>query len=121
MSRILVVDDEESVRYSFKRAFGSIYDIMTAETGEEALRKIESKHFDAALVDVKLPGMDGTSVLARINQVASKMVKIVITGFPTEENGAESLDHGAVAYLVKPVRPEKLLRIIKEELEKRKR
>lgn len=118
---IIIVDDDKSILRLFSRILQKNgYEVDSAETGEEAVQKIESRHFDAALVDIKLPGIEGTSVLARINQIAPKMVKIVITGFPTEENGAESLDFGAAAYLVKPVDTEELLRIIKEELEKRK-
>jgi len=114
--KILVVDDEES----FRRAFTGIlenagYLVETAGTGQEALEKAQAKRFDVAVIDIRLPDMDGTDLLLRLPR-NSGMVKIIITGFSTVENGVKAADCGADDYLVKPIEPRELLSAIKERL-----
>ena len=114
---ILVVDDDKSILRTFTRILQKNgYKIDTAETGKEAMEKAENKHYDLALVDIRLPDMDGTELLAKIKRQLQKTVKIMITGFPSLESGVKALDEGADAYLVKPVKPEDLLMLIKEKL-----
>lgn len=114
---ILIVDDDKSILRVFARILQKQgYETDVAETGEEALRKISSRPFDLALIDVKLPDVDGVELLKRINTINSNMKKIIITGFASIENGIKALDNGSDAYLVKPVKPEELIRIIKEKL-----
>jgi DNA-binding response OmpR family regulator len=60
--------------------------------------------------------MDGTDLLPKMQKTMRETVKIMITGFPSLENGVKALDEGADAYLVKPVKPEELLTLIKEKL-----
>jgi two-component system response regulator RegA len=71
-----------------------------------------------ALLDIKLPDMEGTKLLVTMHENLPKMVKIMITGYPSVENAVEALNRGADAYIVKPVKPEKLLALIEEKLEK---
>jgi len=114
---ILVVDDDKSILRTFTRILQKNgYKIDTAETGKEAMEKAENKHYDLALVDIRLPDMDGTELLAKIKRQLQNTVKIMITGFPSLESGVKALDEGADAYLVKPVKPEDLLMLIKEKL-----
>ena len=70
-----------------------------------------------ALLDIKLPDMEGTQLLAKLHENTPKMVKIMVTGYPSLENAMEALNQGADAYVTKPVKPEKLLALIKEKLE----
>lgn len=117
---ILVVDDDKSILRTFTRILQkSGYNIETAETGKEAIEKTENHHYDLALVDIRLPDMDGTDLLAKLKKQLQHTVKIMITGFPSLETGVKALDEGADAYLVKPVKPQELLILLEEKLKNR--
>lgn len=114
---ILIVDDDKSILRTFTRILQKNgYKIETAETGKEAIEKVMDEHYDLALLDIRLPDMDGTELLAKIKEQMLNTIKIMITGFPSLESGVKALDEGADAYLVKPVKPEDLLMLIKEKL-----
>jgi DNA-binding response OmpR family regulator len=114
---ILVVDDDKSILRTFTRMLQKNgYEIDSAETGKEAIEKANCRQYDLALVDIRLPDMDGTDLLAQIKNQLQNTIKIMITGFPSIESGAKALDEGADAYLVKPVKPEELLMLIEEKL-----
>ena len=114
---ILVVDDDKSILRTFTRILQKNgYEIDVAETGMEAMEKADTQHYDLALVDIRLPDMDGTDLLVRIKKQLKNTIKIMITGFPSLESGVKALDEGAEAYLVKPVKPEELLMLIREKL-----
>jgi DNA-binding NtrC family response regulator len=116
---ILIIDDDKSILNIFTRILQKQgYSVDTAETGQEALEKLQANSYDLALVDVKLPDTNGTDLLARINQTHPNMTKIAITGFPSLEDATKVIDRGAAAYLVKPVKPEELVSIIAEKLKK---
>jgi DNA-binding response OmpR family regulator len=115
--RILIVDDDTSILRVFKTLLEKAgYVVETAETGKEALSHLKSAKFDLCLVDVKLPDMDGTELLLEIAETP-ETVKIIITGFSTEKVGIKAADYGADDFLVKPVRAEELLAIIRQRLE----
>jgi len=115
--RILVVDDDKSILRTFTRILQKNgYEIDVAETGREAIEKTETNCYALALIDIRLPDMDGTDLLAKMQKNMRDGVKIMITGFPSLENGVKALDEGADAYLVKPVKPEELLMLIEEKL-----
>jgi DNA-binding response OmpR family regulator len=114
---VLVIDDDKSILRTFTRILQkSGYDVEVAETGKEAIEKAENRQFDLALVDIRLPDMDGTELLAILKKQLSKTVKVMITGFPSLETGVKALDEGADAYLVKPVKPQELLVLLEEKL-----
>jgi len=116
---ILIIDDDKSILNIFTRILQKQgYHTDTAETGQEALEKLEANSYDLALIDVKLPDTNGTDLLARINQTHPNMIKIAITGFPSLEDASKVIDRGAAAYLVKPVKSEELVSIIAEKLKK---
>lgn len=115
--KILVVDDDKSILRIFTRILQKDgYEVDIAETGKEAIEKAETGRYNATLVDVRLPDMDGTDLLPKMQKTMRDAVKIMITGFPSLENGVKALDEGADAYIVKPVKPEELLMLIKEKL-----
>jgi DNA-binding response OmpR family regulator len=117
---ILVVDDDKSILRTFTRILQkSGYEIDVAETGREAMDKAENQHYDLVLVDIRLPDMDGTDLLAKLKKQLQDTVKIMITGFPSLETGVKALDEGADAYLVKPVKPQELLLLLEEKLKNR--
>jgi len=117
---VLFVDDDKSILRAFTRIFQKKgYCIDVAETGKEAIEKIENNRFDVVLLDVRLPDCDGADLLPKIQKNMPDALKILITGFPSMENGAKALYGGADAYLVKPVIPDELLSIIEDKLTKR--
>ena len=117
--KILIVEDDENIRETIKSILQqSGYDTEAVETGTEAEQKIKDKVYNLALFDIKLPDMEGTQLLAKVHETAPKMVKIMVTGYPSLENTMEALNQGADAYVTKPVKPAKLLALIEEKLEK---
>jgi DNA-binding response OmpR family regulator len=116
-SRILVIDDDKSILRTFTRILQKNgFEIDVAETGNEAIEKSKKQRYDLALIDIRLPDMDGTDVLVKMQKTMENAVKIMITGFPSLETGVKALDEGADAYLVKPVKPEELIALIEEKL-----
>ncbi|MFB3888143.1 MAG: response regulator [Candidatus Bathyarchaeia archaeon] len=114
--QILVIDDDKSILRTFTRILQKNgYEIDVAETGKEGLEKAKKKAYDLALIDIRLPDMDGTDLLVKLQKIMKNAVKIMITGFPSLETGVKALDEGADAYLVKPVKPEELLSLIEEK------
>jgi DNA-binding response OmpR family regulator len=114
--RVIVVDDDKSILRTFTRILQkSGYDIDVAETAKEAIDKSRAKSYDLALIDIRLPDMDGTDLLVKMQKTMHNSIKIMITGFPSLETGVKALDEGADAYLVKPVKPEELLSLIEEK------
>ncbi len=114
--QIIVIDDDKSILRTFTRILQKCgYEIDVAETGKEAIEKSKKKRYDLALIDIRLPDMDGTDLLVKTQQTMHGAIKIMITGFPSLETGVKALDEGADAYLVKPVKPEELLALIEEK------
>jgi DNA-binding NtrC family response regulator len=117
---ILVVDDEAEVRKTLSSIlFEEGYLVETVENGKQAIRASEKAHFDVALIDIKLPDMNGTELLHRLEEKQSHMVKIIITGFPTLENAMKTVNEGADGYILKPFDVQKLLEMIKKHLTKK--
>ena len=104
MIKILIVDDEESVRNrlsSFLNKEG--YQAYTAENGLVGLEIIEREKPDIALVDIKMPGIDGIETLKKIKKNNAKTEVIIITGYGRTQTAIEALQHGAFGYLKKPL------------------
>ena len=118
-ARILVVDDEESIRKVLKTVLEEEgYVVNTAENGKEAIRKSNVKFYNLALIDIRLPDIDGTKLLTAMKETTPKMVKIIVTGYPTLQNAVEAVNMGADAYVLKPFKMENVLNTIKEQLKK---
>ena len=115
---ILIVEDDPNIRETLSTILQQKgYNTDTAKNGKEAIQKSKAKFFNMALLDIKLPDMEGTKLLTTMHENLPKTVKIMITGYPSLENAVEALNLGADAYIIKPVKPEKLLALIKEKLE----
>ena len=113
--RILVIDDDVNILRGFKNILEKEgYIVETADTGKDALKKIKKAKFSIYLIDVKLPDMDGIELLKIAND--PKTVKIVVTGFSTNEVGKKAADYGADDFLVKPVKAEELIATVREKL-----
>ncbi len=119
--RILIVEDDENIRETMKNILEQNgYKTDTAKTGREGEHKAKKKFYNLALLDIKLPDMEGTQLLVKLQEKTPKMVKIMVTGYPSLENAMEALNQGADAYVTKPVKPAKLLDLIKEKLEEQR-
>ena len=114
--RILVVDDDVDILRVFRKILEKEgFTVETAETGKDALKKIKKAKFNLCIVDVKLPDMDGTELLLKIPNDPKK-IKIIVTGFFTNEIGKKAADYGADDFLVKPVKSEELIATVREKL-----
>jgi DNA-binding NtrC family response regulator len=114
---ILIVDDEPIVRESIRDWLKDAgYNVATAETGEEALEMIKKQDFSVVVLDIRLPGQTGISVLKQVKALKPEIKSIIITAYPSEEllNEAKRLD--AIDYLIKPIAPDDLERLIREAL-----
>jgi heterodisulfide reductase subunit A len=114
---ILVVDDEPIVRESIRDWLKEAgYTVMTAETGEEAIKLLEKHDISILVIDVRLPGRTGISVLKDVKAMKPQIKSIVITAYPSEELSEEAKKQGAVDYLVNPINPDDLEVLIRETL-----
>ena len=118
-ARILIIDDDESIRKILSAILEDEgYSVETAENGKEALDKSDAKVYNLALIDVRLPDIEGVTLLGKFKETVPRMRKIIITGFPTVQNAIEAVNNKADAYMLKPFEIGKILETIKEQLKK---
>jgi len=115
--RILVVEDDHTISKSIREILElEGYIVDTADKGEEAVKKSETNIYNLALIDIRLPDMDGTKLLSMLKERTPKMAKIILTGYPSMESAIEAVNKGADGYLVKPIDMDTLLSKVKEQL-----
>ncbi len=116
---VLVVDDNESTRKSLSLIFRKRgYETETAASGREAMEKVQSRFFNVALLDLKLPDMEGTELLASFKEMYPDMVVIMVTGYASLKTSVRALSRGALAYLIKPLNMDEVLATVKDGVEK---
>jgi len=102
-ARILVVDDEKLIRWSVsERLQRSGYDVIAAESGEEALQNLAAQAPDLLLLDVRLPGIDGLATLQRALEMHPDVAVLMMSAHSTVDIAVEAMKHGAIDFLVKP-------------------
>lgn len=117
--RILIVDDDETVRKVLTTILNEEgYVVDSAQSGREAIRKSKTNFYNLALIDIRLPDMEGINLLTMMKDTTPKMVKIIVTGYPTLHNAIEAVNHGADAYIMKPFKVENALNTIEGHLKK---
>ncbi len=119
--RILVVDDEETQREmlgGFLKKEG--YSLSLADSGEKALKFCQDKFFEVALIDLKMPGMDGIELLSKLKEINPEIQVIVMTAYASIETAVVAMKKGAFNYVNKPVDLEELRINIKKALENQK-
>ena len=117
-ARILVVDDEYLIRWTLQKNLEKEgYEVILAETGEEALEKVREEAPDLALVDIKLPGMDGYEVLEKVLKIDQGIIPIVITAFDEVDRVVRAMKLGAFDYIAKPFDFSKVYLSIQKALE----
>ncbi len=116
---ILVVDDEENLRNLLTKILRDEgYTVDTAADGEEGLAKYKAGRFDLMLLDLKLPKLDGMSVLRSVMEYDAEALVIIITAFSTIDTAIQAIKLGAYHYVGKPFRPEELMIVVNQALER---
>ena len=114
--RILIADDEEGIRESLSLILGEHYELTLAKDGEEALALLQKEPFAAALLDIKMPKLDGLEVLRRLNGSQVKTPIMMLTAYQSVELAKEATKLGALNYLPKPFERDHILSTIRGAL-----
>jgi len=116
---ILIVDDEQDIREGSQRILTRIgFEVSLASRGDEALEKLADTQAAILLLDLKMPGMDGMDVLARVKKKYPDVLVIVITGYATVETAIQAMKQGAYDFISKPFEPDQLRIIVNRAAEK---
>ena len=115
--KILIVDDDTVVRQAFERILASEHcDVVAVSSGAEALQAMDAQRYDVVLLDLRMPGLDGLSVLRAIKQDWPATEVVVITGYAALDTAKASVALGAFDYLAKPVGPQDVIKVTREAL-----
>ncbi len=118
--KILVLDDDPVVTLSCKRVLGAEgYNIITTDKGEDAIKKISSEEYDLLISDIRLPDVNGITVLKESKIVQPKLDVVIITGYPTLEDAKEAVRLGAFEFIEKPFTPEFMLNVANKVFDQR--
>ncbi len=118
--KILVLDDDPVVTLSCKRILGAEgYNIITTDKGEDAIKKVSNEEFDLLISDIRLPDVNGITVLRESKIVQPKLDVVIITGYPTLEDAKESVKLGAFEFIEKPFTPEFMMNVAKKVFDNR--
>jgi CheY-like chemotaxis protein len=110
--KILVLDDDPVVTLSCKRILGAEgYHIITTDRGEDAIKKVSSEEFDLLISDIRLPDVNGISVLKESKIVQPNLDVVIITGYPTLDDAREAVRLGAFEFIEKPFTPEFMMNV----------
>lgn len=102
MQKILVVDDDDTIRETLYELFSEGYDCQTAETAEKAFAKLEANSFDVVLTDISMPGVSGLELLAHVRRNFPETPVIITSGIGDHERALDVIELGAFDFLVKP-------------------
>ncbi len=117
--RILIIDDDEAIRRTLSTILEEKgYIIDTAKSAEEAIKKSASAYYNLALIDIKLPDIEGIDLLNKLQEISPEMIKIILTGYPSLQNAVKAVNRGADGYLIKPVNIDDLHKMIKKHLKR---
>ncbi len=120
MDKILIVDDERNIHYSFQRVLGHDYEVFSAFSGEEALRQIDDTSLQLIVMDINMPGIDGLDTLQEIKRRRPDLPVIMMTAFVSAETAIRATTLDAEDYLVKPFDVDALKRLIASTLQRQK-
>jgi len=111
--RLLIVDDEETVTRFYRRTLASQgYEVVCTRSGNDAIELVRTSPFDAVLSDISMPEMNGIQLLRAVRKLDLDLPVILVTGEPHLDTAIQALRHGALRYLVKPVKPQELLDVV---------
>ena len=115
LKTVLIVDDDPKMREMLTQILENAgYIVESAKNGKEAIKACKKYPIDIGLIDIELPDTKGTKLLSVLKKITPKMVKIIITGYPSIENAVTAVNEKADAYVLKPFNPADLLETIKK-------
>jgi DNA-binding response OmpR family regulator len=118
-TNILIVDDEPNVRLNYRITLETEgYDVFEASSAAVALEALVGRSFDLAILDMRMPGMDGLQLLAEIRKVGITVPVMIVTAYSDVPHAVQAMKMGAIDFLQKPLRPEELRRIVAEILKR---
>src|SRR6187431_159626 len=118
---VLVVDDEEIMREILETLLTREgYDVRLASSGAEGLELARALPFDAALVDIMMPGIDGIQTLDELKRIDEDLAVVIITAYASIENAISAMKSGAFDYITKPFKNDEVLVVIRNGLERRR-
>ena len=116
--KVLVVDDDSAVRDSLAKWFGSEgYYAKAAKDAAEAMEAVEKERWDIALLDLKMPDVDGIQLQLRLREMDAELPVVIMTGYASVESAVRTLKNGAYDYIVKPFDPDELVHLVGKTLE----
>lgn len=119
MSKILVIDDERSIRNTLKDILEyEKYEVDLAEDGNKGIEKVKSAEYDVVLCDIKMPGLDGIEVLEKLNEMSPDTPVVMISGHGNIDTAVDSIKKGAFDYIEKPLDLNRLLITIRNAMDK---
>jgi len=118
--RILIVDDEARMQRLFEINLGPKYEVMTAGDGEQALEVVKSRDVALLVTDLKMPGMNGMTLLHEAHRIYPDLPVVIMTAYGTVEGAVQAMKEGAVDYILKPVKMEEMEILIEKTLSVRR-
>jgi DNA-binding NtrC family response regulator len=116
-TRVLIVDDEDDLLLALaERLEMRGFEVVTADKGSEALELVDEVHFDVAILDIKMPGMDGLELMARLKEKHPALPVILCTGHGSGGDVRAGMTGGAYDYLMKPIDMEALMTIVRSAI-----
>jgi two-component system, NtrC family, nitrogen regulation response regulator GlnG len=120
-TRLLIADDEDGLRWVLEKGLRQAgYDVVAVKDGDSALRAFETEPFDLVFLDVRMPGVDGLTVLARLREMRADACVIVITAHGTMDTAIQAMQRGAYDYLAKPFDLDEVLLLAERALAARR-
>jgi DNA-binding NtrC family response regulator len=117
MTDILIVDDDPDILSTLQEILVlNQFTVATSADAANAIQKVKESPFLVALLDIKLPDMDGTELLKEIRAIRPRIKCIMVTGYASLDNAVQSVNSGAAAYIMKPADPEDLIRTIRQKI-----
>jgi len=116
---ILIVDDEAGPRESLRMILKPIYEVHTAQNGQEAITFISQKKVDLVTLDLNMPGLPGIEVLKKIQKLQPDIKVIIVTGYGTLGNAREAIRYGAGNFISKPFNVADIIAIVSKAVERR--
>lgn len=118
---ILIVEDDEDYRTGLARLLREKgYEIETTGTGKEAIKKARERFFNIALLDIKIPDVEGIELLAPLKEMYPDIEIIIVTGYASLKTTMQALNGGAAAYITKPLKIDELVATLREVLERQR-
>lgn len=118
---ILIVDDESNIRLTLSQALETLgVEIDSAANGEEAIEKLKKKEFIIVLLDLRMPGMSGMEVLAKLRETRPDIRVIIMTAYGTVESAVEAMKLGASDFIEKPFVPNEIRALVSRVLDREK-